>query len=324
MKIAVFRALHLGDMLCAIPACRALRQALPDAEITLIGLPWTREFAKRFPQYFNTCIPFPGFPGLPETKPAIEKIPSFITNMQQQNFDLVLQMHGSGVITNPLVHLFCAKKTAGYFIPGAYCPDEKTFFPYPAHEKEVRKWLHLVNVLGIPSHGEQLEFPLLQKPIVQFKNYICIHPGSRDEKRRWQSHYFAYIADALAALGYTIILTGTGEELSLTTGITKLMRAPAYNLAGKTDLDTLATLINHATLLIANDTGVSHLADALRTPSVIIFQTSDPVIWAPVDTVTHRVVTADKATVAHVLSEAEKILHRDVPSVLSFQENKSL
>lgn len=66
IRIAIFRALYLGDMLCSIPAVRAIRTAYPDAEIHLIGLPWQRDFVSPFDGYFNHFIEFPGWPDLPE------------------------------------------------------------------------------------------------------------------------------------------------------------------------------------------------------------------------------------------------------------------
>jgi len=87
-KIGVFRALQLGDMLCAIPAIRALRKAYPHAQIILLGLPWAKIFAARFDHYFDNFILFPGYPGLPEQGFDATVFHHFIGDMQYQQFDL--------------------------------------------------------------------------------------------------------------------------------------------------------------------------------------------------------------------------------------------
>jgi ADP-heptose:LPS heptosyltransferase len=304
--VAVFRALALGDLLCAVPALRALRAALPDAEITLIGLSWAESFARRFSRYLDGFIAFPGYPGLPESPARIKAIPAFLADVQARRFDLALQLHGSGGITNPLVSLFGARQSAGYVVPGEYCPDPERFLPYPADEPEVRVHLRLMAFLGVPLQGEALEFPLSEAddaalgalPEVRdlrAGEYICVHPGARLRSRRWPPERFAAVADALAGCGVRVVLTGSAGEADLTRAVAAAMRAPALDLAGRTDLGALAALVRDARLLISNDTGLSHVAAALRVPSVVIASGSDVRRWAPLDRVRHRLLWHDVA-----------------------------
>ena len=130
-RVAVLRALALGDLLCAIPALRAFRAAWRDAEITLVGLPWARQFAERFEGYIDRFVEFPGWPGLPEREPLLGRIPDFLAAMQREEYDLAIQLHGSGTIVNSLIALLGAKRTAGFFPPGYFCPDPRTFAPWP-------------------------------------------------------------------------------------------------------------------------------------------------------------------------------------------------
>jgi ADP-heptose:LPS heptosyltransferase len=295
MKIAVFRALQLGDLLCAIPAVRAVRAAYPQARIALVGLPWARELAMRFSRYFDGFLEFPGFPGMPERAPQASAVPRFLDAANEEHFDLVLQMHGSGELTNPLAVLMGGALAAGFYRPGHYRPDPQRFFEWHDDEHEVLRWLRLVRALGMEPRGEQLEFPLREQDWADWRSlglgdYAVLHPGSQLPSRRWPAERFAEVGDELAAEGLQIVLTGSARESTLTKRVRQAMREPAIDLAGETTLGALAAVIARARLLVSNDTGVSHIAAALRTPSVIVACGSDPKRWAPLDAELHRVL----------------------------------
>src|SRR5436309_1358263 len=135
-RVAIFRALQLGDLLCTVPAMRALRKALPHADVRLIGLPWAATFVERYPNYLDGFIEFPGFPGLPEREPDLTAFPEFVAKAQRADFDLVIQMHGSGNLVNSLCALLGSKMLAGYCLPGEYCPDPERFIIYPSDRHE--------------------------------------------------------------------------------------------------------------------------------------------------------------------------------------------
>src|SRR3954469_4029298 len=158
-KIAVFRALPLGDMLCATPALRALRAAFPNAQISLIGLPAARDLVSRL-DYVDDVLEFPGFPGLPERAPDIEALPDFLRSAQAKRFDLIIQMHGDGMLTNSLCATMGARLTAGFYPAGGWCPDAERYTPWVPRGAEVGRWLRLLLFLGIAARGEQLDLPV--------------------------------------------------------------------------------------------------------------------------------------------------------------------
>ncbi|MEN6450265.1 MAG: glycosyltransferase family 9 protein [Thermoguttaceae bacterium] len=255
----------------------------------------------RFRTYFDGFIPFPGYPGLPERAVAVHELPRFLAGVQRLQFDWALQMHGDGSYVNPLVAMLGAQRAAGYYRSQDYCPDRDTFLPYPDAEPEVRRHLRLMKFLGVPLQGEDLEFPLTDADrnglaaipdaaTLQPKQYVCIHPGARYASRRWTPEGFAQVGDALTAAGYAIVLTGSAAESPLTQAVATTMQGPSLDMAGRTSLGVLGALIEKSRLVVTNDTGVSHLAAALKTPSVVVVLGSDPARWAPLDGRRHRVV----------------------------------
>jgi len=309
-KIGVFRALQLGDMLCVIPAIRSLRQAYPQAQIILLGLPWAKGFTERFNQYFDGFIHFPGYTGLPEQGFDPKEFHEFTGKMLGENFDLLLQMQGNGSIVNVMLEQFGAKHLAGFKTEGHYAPDNGLFLTYPDHGSEIERHLELVEFLGIESWGTDLEFPLLETDIVELRNlnlpveprqYVCVHPGSRGAWRQWPVNYFAALADFCIDQGYQAVVTGTKDEKDITDAVISQMKNKPVNTTGKTSLGAVGALIKDAALLISNCTGVSHIAAAFKTPSVVISMDGEPHRWGPIDTYRHRTINWLKSPDFHLV-----------------------
>ena len=309
-RIAVFRALQLGDMMCVVLALRALRRAAPQAWITLIGLPWARDFAHRFRHYVDDFMAFPGFPGMPETKPDLPALSRFLTDARYRRFDLAIQLHGDGSLSNPVAGLLGARRQAGFYAASNWCPDPAICPAWGEPEHEVRRYLRLMQWLG-DGDGDggnyadtALEFPFepldhaalaelgALVPLPPPGSYACIHAGARMRSRRWPAERFAQVADGLAARGWRIVLTGGPDEYAIAADVRRHMAAPALDLCGRTTLGALALLVSHSALLVSNDTALSHVAAATGTPSVIVCSGADPERWAPLDRARHRVMAA--------------------------------
>ena len=303
-RVAIVRALRLGDLLCATPTFRAIRCALPRAHITLIGLPLAREFARRC-RFVDDYAEFPGFPGIADQPVVPSRTLAFLSAMQQRNLDLAIQLHGSGVFSNPFTRLLGAYHTVGFTRLGETDLGLDFAIPYPQTGREVERLLTLARALGAPDSGDDTELTILPEDyaalgghealqclLADRKLMVGIHPGASVATRRWAPERFAAVADALATrYDAHVVLLGSAHEHIMCETIRLQMRAPALNVAGQTTLGMIAALLARLSLVIGNDSGLAHLAVAVGTPVVVIFGAAQKETWEYPENCGYRAVS---------------------------------
>ncbi len=288
-KVVLLRASRIGDFICATPALRALRVALPRAEITMITLPMLRDLVLRSP-HLDRFVAFPGFPGIAEQFFEARCTLAFFQQMQAEQFDLAIQMQGSGVNSNPFMLLLGARATAGFIRQSDCVGRLDAALPMPENGHEVRRLLALTTFLGAPQQGEETEFPLWERDAMASEALLSgaeqpligLHMGARDVTRRWAFERFAAVAGQLQHRhGGTIVIVGEAEDWPAGERLAEDVKGPYRNLAGKTSLAELGSVISRLAVLVTNDTGPAHIAYTLKTPTVTIFGSADPQTYAP-------------------------------------------
>jgi ADP-heptose:LPS heptosyltransferase len=118
------------------------------------------------------------------------------------------------------------------------------------------------------------------------KPYVIFHPGSARLEKFWEPQRWADIIDhARSNSRISAVLTGGASkpEKEHLRQIKSKLKQSAVDLSGKTDLLTLAALIDQACLLVTVDSAPMHLAAATHTPQVILFGPTNPFHWRPLE-----------------------------------------
>ena len=102
-------------------------------------------------------------------------------------------------------------------------------------------------------------------------NYFIIFPGGSWAGKCWPvSKFIDLIARIQNSYNIDGLLCGTSDEDKIADLINKGLKAPLLNLTGKTNLIELCALIKNASFILSNDSGASHIAPIVGTPSVCI------------------------------------------------------
>ena len=115
-------------------------------------------------------------------------------------------------------------------------------------------------------------------------DFVLVHPGSARAEKFWEPERWAEVIDhTVRELQLPCVLTGasSGVEQAHITAIKSRARSRIVDLSGRTDLLTLAALVQRARLLVAVDSAPMHFAAAFGTPQIALFGPTNPFHWRP-------------------------------------------
>jgi len=139
--------------------------------------------------------------------------------------------------------------------------------------------------------------------------YALIHPGSGSPGKNYSPQFYRVLAKELRQSCYPEVgfIFGPAEEEKMN----------AEDFAGEwierpKDVEALAGLLSGASLYIGNDSGVSHLAGFVGTPTIVLYKTTDPKLWG---------VLGKK--VVHISDANEGVALCEIHKCLSYWEKES-
>lgn len=295
-RIAVLRGGGMGDVLFALPAISALSAAYPGARITLLGTPGHAELLGNTLSPVSEVRILPISEGLRPGTVDPAAVEEFFHSMEREEFDLAVQLHGGGRFSNPFLLRLGARHTVGSRTDDA-APLERNV-PYTYYQHEPLRGLEVVGLAGaspvwlearlrsLDRHARVVDELLssIKTPVV------AIHPGATDPRRRWPAERFGEVAAACAADGCHVLVIGTAEEGQLAGQVVEAADSDrVVSVAGELGLGSLAALLDRCNVLLGNDSGPRHLAQALGTPTVGLFWAGNLINAGPLGRSMHRI-----------------------------------
>ncbi len=279
MKILIIRTDAIGDTLLSLPLAELIKKHYPDAEISILLAPYTKELAEDNPyiseilldDYNNEHKGFRGFWRLVE-------------ELKEKKFDWAILLH-------PTTRLALLIYFAG--IPNRLGTGYRSYaFLFNHHISEHRSKgekhelefnINMLRALNIQPEYINPKFYLNESArkyakekleswnIKNNKPFIVFHPGSGGSARDWNINYYAKLADILIKNDYNILITGTTKEKKLINNMLEIMEHNPLLLIGETNLKQLGAILEQADLIVSNSTGPMHLATAVGTRALAIF-----------------------------------------------------
>ncbi|MEW6684686.1 MAG: lipopolysaccharide heptosyltransferase II [Candidatus Edwardsbacteria bacterium] len=300
-KIVIRTPNWIGDAVLSTAFSRRVRQEFSGAHLTLIVHQRVREIFEGNPD-MDTII---------EYNPERDNFWSFTQSLRKEKFDLgfVLPFSFSSALMFALGRV---KERIGYAAEGRGFLLTRRI-PLPSNFRQhhlVKGYLDILTspffppqlgegkgggrvTLVPPKRDEGEALRILKESSVDSNNLLIgMNPGATyGPAKRWFPQRYVELGKFLSSEEeeIRILVFGSSKEVILAKEIADGIGFGAVSLAGKTNLKTLAALIERCKVFITNDTGTMHLACAVDTPVVALFGSTTPLWTGPLG-VKHSVI----------------------------------
>jgi ADP-heptose:LPS heptosyltransferase len=257
----------------------------------LLGSPLHAALLADRPSPFAAVEVLPAWPGVHPGPPDRTAQDDFVARMRDRSFDLAVQIHGGGRNSNPLLLQLGARHTVGTRTADAACLERN--LPYRYYQHELLRALEVVGLAGAPP--TTLEPRLATGSSPPRCPRVLVHPGASDPRRRWPPDRFGEVAYPLLRAGLEVVVIGDQSEVDLAEqvvgGATRAGALPerVSSLAGRISIADLVDLVAGSALVIANDSGPRHLAQAVGTPTVGLYWFGNVINSSPLSRGRHRI-----------------------------------
>ena len=297
-KILVTKYFGMGSLILASPMVRALRQRYPNARIDLLTIEQNRTLSEILPVFDKVYTV--------DTRSLSSVLRSmFLTlrRIRRERYDVVIDAEFFSRLSSLVSYFVRARYSVGFYLPEIWRGD---FLTHPVHFNYYRHailaFMALAKSLGAELANYDLE-PLVisteaEKGVRAKLQAIGVLPGQRaicingntgplSPERRWPEEHFAKLIQLVLSEfpEVVIFLIGAPSDLPFVTKLHALLASEdqrrVLNVAGKFSLPELSALLQLSALLITNDSGPLHLAEALATPTVSFFGPETPMLYGP-------------------------------------------
>ena len=279
MRIAIVKLSAMGDIIHAMVALQYIKSAHPAIQIDWIVEEGFREILEHNPHIDNILTL--NLKSLKSNKLALFSEIKRVKMYAKNSYDLVID--AQGLIKSAITAKLLGKSLAGFSEESiregvaSYFYGRKVEIAYDANtidrNAKVMSEPLDVNITSKmildkePFLYYQDEDKILDNYLSSEKKNIIFVIGSTWESRNYPKERFAEIANELKE--NVLVAWGGEEEKERAVWIEK--NSHYAKALPKINLNSLKAVIGRADLLIGNDTGPTHMAWGLNTPSITIF-----------------------------------------------------